>query len=351
MYIYLYFDNDNSMKKILKNKYIILVPIFILNIISITYLSNSSYISKHLLYLFISYILLIICSKINIKYLLKISSLLYLLSISLLTIVLIIGKEINGAKAWIHIAGISIQPSEITKLILSIFLPYILIKKKKIITLLTLTILPTILTFLEPDTGAIIFYFIILLSTLKYAKLDKKITIPIILIITIFISLNIITFFINKELLIEIYGTKLFYRIDRLIAFKNKDNIQNTNSLISIGSKKLLYIPENHNDFIFAAIISKYPLFFPIIITSYITIFIFFIRKITNKKNISNIINFIILNTLLFQTFYNIFMNLSLVPIIGIPLPFISYGGSYLTTLYILIGISINLNTNNKKVV
>lgn len=351
MYIKIYFANDNNMKKIIRNKYNILLPILILNIISIIYLSETPYITKHIIFLFISYILLIICSKINIKLLLKISPLLYLISIFLLIIVLIIGKEINGAKAWIHIAGFSIQPSEITKLILSIYLPYTLLKNKKTTSLFIFTIIPTILTFLEPDTGAIIFYFIILLSTLKYANINKKVIITTLSIITAFIIFNITTYISNKELLIDIYGTNIFYRIDRLISFKNKDNIQTTNSLISIGAKNLLYIPENHNDFIFAATISKYPTSFTIIITAYIILFLLIIKKQSNKKNISNIINLIILNTLLFQTFYNIFMNLSLVPIIGIPLPFISYGGSYSTTLYILIGLSINLNTNNKKVV
>ena len=339
------------MKTLIKNKYIILVPIFILNIISIIYLSNTTYIIKHLLYLCISYILLLILSKINFKFILKFIPFLYLISIILLTLVLFIGKEVNGSKAWFHILGISIQPSEITKLVLSIYLPYLAIKNKSIIYIIIVTIIPSILTFLEPDTGAIIFYLIIFISTIKYLKLNKKAITTFTIIILLFLSANIITFIINKDILINIYGTSLFYRIDRLISFKNQNNIQTTNSLISIGSHNLMYIPENHNDFIFAAIISKYPLSFLIIITSFISIFIYYLKSLINKKNISNIINFIILNTLLFQVFYNILMNLSLVPIIGIPLPFISYGGSYLVTLYILIGISINLNTNNSKVV
>lgn len=335
------------MKNLLKNKYIILIPIIILNIISIIYLSNTTYIYKHLLYLAISYISLFITSKINFKFILKYINILYLFSLILLSTVLIFGKEINGSKAWLHIAGISIQPSEITKLILSIYLPYLIIKNKNILYITLITIIPSILTFLEPDTGAIIFYIIILLSSLKFTKLKKKPIIITSIIIGIFLSLNSFLYFINKDILINIYGTNIFYRIDRLISFKNQNNIQTTNSLISIGSKKLIYIPENHNDFIFASIISKYPFLFPIIIISFLFILFYYTKKITNQKNISNIINFIILNTLLFQTFYNIFMNLSIVPIIGIPLPFISYGGSYLVTLYTLIGISIN----NSKVV
>lgn len=338
------------MKKLLNNKYIILIPILILNIISLFYLSNTSYFIKHIIYIIISYIICFICSKINFKFILKLIPYLYILSIILLTIVLIFGKEINGSKAWLRIKGLSIQPSEITKIILIIYLSYLTIKNKNIIYLLIITLIPSILTYLEPDTGAIIIYLIILLSTTKYLKINKKTLIISIISIIIFLSINISLYIINKDILINIYGTKIFYRIDRLISFKEQNNIQTINSLISIGSHNLIYIPENHNDFIFAAIISKYnPLIFITILISYISIFIYYIKHITKKKNISNIINYIILNMLLFQIFYNILMNLSLLPIIGIPLPFLSYGGSYLITLYSLIGFSINLIPSNNR--
>lgn len=337
------------MKTILNSKYSILIPIIILNIISIIYLSNTPYINKHLIFLSISYIALIISSKINFKFILKFIPLIYIISIFLLSLVLLIGKEINGAKAWLHIASISIQPSEITKLSLAIYIPFLAYKNKPILYLLIITIIPTILTFLEPDTGAIIFYLIILISSLKYIKLNKKLTYTILILGILFISVNISLYFTNKDLLMDIYGTNILYRIDRLIFFKNQNNIQTTNSLISIGSHNLLYIPENHNDFIFASLISKYPLIIIPILLSYFYIAKYYIKKLSNKKNISNIIHLTILNMLLFQIFYNLLMNLSLVPIIGIPLPFISYGGSYILTLYILVGISININ--NSKVV
>jgi rod shape determining protein RodA len=268
----------------------------------------------------------------------------------LLTIVLIFGKEINGSKAWLHIFGISIQPSEITKIALSLYSIKILSENKNLLHLLIITIIPSILTFLEPDTGAIIIYIIIFLSLLYFYKIKKKHIILSLSIISIFIIANIFLYYLNKDLLIKLYGTNLFYRIDRIIMFKNQNNIQSINSLISIGSHNLIYIPENHNDFIFASIISKYsPIIFLLITSCYLLIFYYYIKNIKKKKSTSNIINFIILNMLLFQTFYNILMNLSLVPIIGIPIPFLSYGGSYLLILYTLIGISINLN--NKKVV
>lgn len=335
----------------MKNKYIILIPILILNIISIIYLSNTQYITKHLVFLLPSYIVLFISSRININFILKITPYLYIISLILLIVVLLFGREINGSKAWIHLFGISIQPSEIAKIILIIYLANLTIKRKSTIYLIIITLIPSILTILEPDTGAIIIYLIILLSSLKYLKIKKKTIITSTIIIGLFIITNIGIYIYNKDILTNIYGTKILYRIDRLISFKEQNNIQTINSLISIGSHNLLYIPENHNDFIFASIISKYsPITFLLIILSYIAIFIYYLNNITKRKNISNIINFTILNMLLFQIFYNILMNLSLVPIIGIPLPFISYGGSYLITLYTLIGISINLNKNNKVV-
>lgn len=340
------------MKKILKNKYTILLPIIILNIISLTYLHSTSYFYKQLIILLISHTLLLILSKTNFKYISKFIIPLYILSLLLLTYVLLFGRSINGSKAWIHILNFSFQPSELTKLSLILILSTYLLKNKSLLTISILTIIPSILTFLEPDTGSIIIYLIIFISLLKYIKINKKILIISTLLITLFISLNIFIYITNKDLLLNIYGSKIIYRIDRLISFKNQNNIQNTYSQIAIGSHKLLYIPENHTDFIFASIIAKYnPIITISILLSYLSILLYYIHNITNKKNISNIINFITLNMLTFQTFYNILMNLSLVPIIGIPLPFISYGGSYQIILYILIGITINLNihTNSSK--
>ena len=341
------------MKKILKNKYIILIPILILNIISLTYLHSTSYFYKQLIILIISHTLLFIFSKTNFKYISKFIIPLYILSLILLTYVLIFGRSINGSKAWIHILNFSFQPSELTKLSLILILSTYLIKNKSLLTLSIITLIPSILTFLEPDTGSIIIYLIILTSLLKYIKINKKIATLLSILIIIFITSNIIIYITNKDILLNIYGSKIIYRIDRLISFKNQNNIQNTYSQIAIGSHKPLYIPENHTDFIFASIIAKYnPLITITILISYISILLYYIHNITNKKNISNIINFITLNMLTFQTFYNILMNLSLVPIIGIPLPFISYRGSYQIILYIIIGITINLNihSNSSKV-
>lgn len=332
------------MKTRIKN-YSILIPILILNCISLFYLKDTEYFNKQLFFYSISFLLLIGISLIKKIDFLKYSKYLYIISLFLLLLVLFVGREIKGAKAWLHIYNISIQPSEIAKCALILYLTYLTRKEVSFFKRFLLVLIPSILTFLEPDTGAILFYVIILLSTLKYSKIKKKIAIPISILILLIGIFHITLFISNKQILIDMYGTKLFYRIDRIISFKNNDNIQTINSKISIGANKLLYIPENHNDFIFASIISKYNTsIFILILLCYLYLFIYFIKKMDKKRSIKNIYNFILLNLLLFQIFYNIFMNLSLVPIIGIPLPFLSYGGSSTITLYILIGLAINFN-------
>lgn len=346
MYKLPFFAYPNNMKKLIKTYYI-LIPILILNSISLLYLKETEYFTKQLLFYGLSFLILIIVSLIKKKELLKYSKYFYLISLFLLLLVLIIGREVKGAKAWLHIYNISIQPSEIAKVALLIYLTDLTNKGSSFLKKFILVLIPSILTFLEPDTGAIIFYFIILFSTLKYSKIKKKIAIPITIFIFLIGIFHIILFVSNKQVLIDIYGSKLFYRIDRIISFKNKDNMQTINSQIAIGANKLLYIPENHNDFIFASIISKYnSCIFILLLLCYLSLFLYFIKNTEKKRSIKNIYNFILLNLLLFQVFYNIFMNLSLVPIIGIPLPFLSYGGSSTITLYFLMGLAINFNSN-----
>lgn len=347
MYNKFLFYHYNNMKKIIK-KYQILLPIIILNIISLLFLSNTSYFIKQTIFLLISFFTFIIASKININFIKKYSIILYLISILLLTIVLIFGKEINGSKAWLHIFNISIQPSELTKITLILYSATLITNKPNILKLFIIFLIPSILTFLEPDTGAIIFYIIIFLSIIPFIKIPKKYLI----LFTSSITTVFITFLgiylTNKRILISIFGSKLWYRLDRLISFKTQNNLQITNSLISIGSHKLIYIPESHNDFIFAKIISNnfFPLFI-IIIICYILIINNYIDQLNKNNNTYSIISLMTLNILLFQIFYNIGMNLSLFPVIGIPLPFLSYGGSYLITTYFLIGLSINKTDHN----
>lgn len=357
--------------KILKNHNIILfIPLLILNIISLFNMFNAKLISevynnafyKQLLWFILGYLIIYIINKIKLKRIFKHSKYLYFLSIFFLILVLFLGEDINGAKCWLNIFGFSFQPSEIVKITLPLYLINISLNIKfsnlkdefiLITKLLVITIIPSILVFLEPDTGAIINYLIILLVVLFSLKLNKLWYVSFFTLCIGIISLFFIMFFFFQDTLINLIGTSFFYRMDRLINFANGNSYQLENALITIGAssffgvglnKILLYIPEAPTDFFFAFTSGNYGIFSLILILlSYFIIDIFLFWKTKNLKNNSfKLFSYSYLGVFIFHQIYNICMNLGLLPIMGIPLPFLSYGGTSTLINFIFIGIILN---------
>ena len=286
----------------------------------------------------------------------------YLFNLLLLIIVLFYGDFINGSKCWLTIPKIgSFQPSEFMKVSLILLSSQVVdnfYKKNKItfineIKLLLLVLLifipPTILTFLEPDTGSILIYFLIGITILAISPLRKRWWIIISIIIITIISVFIYLYSFNKESFIDIFSEDIFYRINRVLDWKNKSSMQLENSLIAIGSagifghgymKTPIYFPESSTDFIFTHLASNFGLIGTIVFITLLIIFDLTLLNISNTKD--NKLKYITISTLiiiLFGQIQNIGMTLGIFPIIGIPLPFISYGGSSLLSFSILIGI------------
>lgn len=364
------------MKTFKNPKLLLFTPLLILNVISLFNMINAKFISivyekafiKQLIWFLLGYLIIFILSKIKLKKLFKYASYLYFFTIFLLILVLFLGEDINGAKCWLSIFGFTFQPSELVKLTLSLYLIEIVcnfkIKNIKdefilIIKLFITTIIPCILVFLEPDTGAIINYLIILLVVLFYAKLNKWWYIFFFSIGFILLTAFFVMYFFFQDFLIDIIGTSFFYRMDRLINFANGNSYQLENALITIGAssffgtgfnKILLYIPEAPTDFFFAFSIGNFGVFSAILIVlSFFTINLFLIfrlNKINNKK--FKMFMLCYLGIFIFHQLYNISMNVGLLPIMGIPLPFLSYGGTNTLINYIFLGIILKL-LNEKK--
>lgn len=321
---------------------------------------------KQLIWFFIGYLSIYLIKKIKLNNIFKYIPYLYIFNIILLILVLIFGRSINGAKCWLDIGPISFQPSELMKISLTFYFVKIYNStklntlKNQVIYLskiLILTIIPSILVFLEPDTGAIINYFLIFLVVFIFSKLNILFYLLFILILFSSGGLFLYFYFFKTDYLINLIGTSFFYRMDRLINFANGSSYQLENALINIGSTDifkfntkdiLLYIPEAPTDFIFAFNIGNYGLISGFIVLLAYIILEFLIlniaKKIKSRKNKLLISTF---NTLLiFQIFYNIFMNIGFLPIMGIPLPFLSYGGTSTIINFIIIAIIININSN-----
>ena len=319
----------------MKKKYVILIPIIILFVISLYYLPSNLKI-KQLLWIIIALLLCILISKINLKHILRYSLFYYIILIILLVLLLVTNKYTNGSRAWFNIGFVSIQPSEFMKITLILFnLKY---NKLNIWLFSIINILPMVLIFFEPDTGSVILLLIIYLYFL-IKRLDKKKVFYLILLLIIILILTIIILVYNHDLLINIFGPSIIYRLDRINVFFSDNSIQSTNALLSIALSRLLYFPEMFNDFYISYILcNNIYLLIAIIICN-----IFILLLLLNKNTIISKIVFYII---FFQCFYNLSMNLKLVPVIGIPYLFVSYGGSHILSTMILIGLSINKDNN-----
>ena len=360
-------------KKINLDKTLILyVSIFaIISLISIY--SASMYLSKTLgnlvlkqaMWYAVGILFIFIIYKLKISFFIKISPYIYLFNIMLLLGLLFVGPVINGSRCWYIIEGIgSFQPSEFMKISLVLIEAYIIDKfsskeknaknEFKLIALIFIVFLiPSILTFLEPDTGAVIIYFIITLLMLFISGIRLRWFIIGISMLIIIVASFLAFFFLKQDMFIKIFGNDFFYRIDRVINWQNGSGMQLENSLAAIGSsgilghgfnKTPLYFPEAGTDFIFSVYASNFGLIGACIFILLVVLFDIHLIKVgMSSKNIYKYIISGILGIFIYQQIQNISMTLGLLPITGITLPFISYGGSSLLSYMILIGFVISI--------
>lgn len=355
-------------------KYEIIIPLIVFFIISIASIysaslniSSKSIITKQVLWYLLGFILIIISTNKNLKFLTKYSFYLYIAGNILLFLLLIFGSEVNGSKCWFVIPGIgSFQPSEFMKLILILFNSHIFEDYEKkhpksnfkddfklFLIIMLVTMIPSVLTFLEPDTGMVIIYFLISFIMLFIYGIKKSIFVCVFLMVSILAGAFLYFYFNFEDNFINVFGTSFFYRIDRLLDWSNKSGMQLTNATAAIKAAGLfgfgvgntpIYIPEAHTDFIFSIFASNFGLLGASFLIFCICLFdfglIYLASKCNNKSHRYIIIGFITM--ILYQQIQNIGMNIGLLPITGITLPFISYGGSSLISY--MIGIALVLN-------
>ncbi len=316
---------------------------------------------KQFIYYLLGFLLIFIIQKIDKEKIIKYRYIIYIVNIILLALVLLIGDEINGAKAWINVPFFgSFQPSEFMKIGLILVLAFEVKnfnenKYQKDISLIIkaiiLFLIPSILTFLEPDTGAIFVYFVITVVALFMSNIKKRWFVILAIIIFLLGGSLIYLYFYRQNDFISIFGNSFFYRFDRIIFWQKEEGMQLKNSLIGIASSGIfgkginsipIYFPELQTDFIFASFVSCFGLFGAFLL---ITITIIFDLKILflNKNYDYKIISSCIFSVFLYQQIQNISMTIGLLPITGITLPLISYGGSSLLSFMILIGIFLKL--------
>jgi len=359
----------------------IIIPIilfFIISIISIYStkkllpLEYSNLWTKQIIWYIIGIILAYSMMRIGNNFLYNSAYIFYIIGIVSLILVLFFGIKVNNATCWFKIPFIgTIQPSEFMKIFLIITLsrmigdfnekyknPDSIDELKFIIKVLIIVFIPSILTFIEPDTGAVIMYLIITFIMLFIGGLKKRWFIITLGIIILFIGLFISIYFLKQDLFIKIFGTSFFYRMDRITNWSSSSGLQLKNSLIAVGSaggighginNTPIYFPEMQTDFIFSVFTSNFGLIGAITL---IIIIIFFDLTIISysNKTLNDYDKYTIggiIGVLIFGQVYNISMTIGLLPIMGITLPFISYGGSSLLSYMLLLGIIFNISNDS----
>ncbi len=357
--------------KILKRNLQFIIPIAILLIISLLNMYGASFISalysknyiKQAIWIGVGLIVLFLTYKINLKFLLKYSWIFYIIGVLSLILVLFFGKNINGATSWFKIGPISFQPSELFKIFYIIYLAEVISKSKKndpltLLKILTLTFIPCILIFLEPDTGVVIMYLLMMLGLLLESDIKPIYIVLLFFLAALGLGAFFALYFFKSDTFISLFGTSFFYRIDRLLDFTNNTSYQLNNALIGIGASGLtglglkaskIYIPEVTTDFAFDLVICNFGYIVGLLV-AFLYIFILYLiykEKSRTKKKSDRLILSSIFYMMLFQVGEHILMNLGLVPITGITLPFLSYGGSSLISYFMLLGLILKITTNN----
>ncbi|WP_251518283.1 MULTISPECIES: FtsW/RodA/SpoVE family cell cycle protein [Staphylococcus] len=305
-----------------------------------------------------------------------------ILCVALLILVIIppnpLMPVINGAQSWFKAGPISIQPSEFMKIILILalaklisnhnrftFKPSIRTDFKLFFKICGLSIIPMILILLQNDLGTTLVICAIIAGMLIVSGITWRILAPLFIFVIVAGASIILSIIFKSTIFEKLLGIQT-YQLGRInswldpYTFSSGDGYHLTESLKAIGSGQLfgkgfnhgeVYIPENHTDFIFSVIGEEFGFIGAVVLLLiYLILIIHLIRLATKLESLYAklfIIGFISL--ILFHVLQNIGMTIQLLPITGIPLPFISYGGSALWSLMFGVGILLSIYYHQPK--
>ena len=320
------------------------------------------YLKSQGLFLIVSYLSLLIISKIPYQEYKKRANIIFIICTVLLALVLIpgIGTVRNGSRSWFGLGSFGIQPSEFTKLGLIIFTSKYLSNNQKEIKDIKKGVLPILgvlllvfgLIMLEPDfgTGVVIVMTIVVLLFISGVKMN------------FFIKIGILGLLGVASLIIIAP-----YRMQRIVSFLNPWNdplgsgFQIIQSLYAIGPGGLLglgygssvqkhfYLPEPQTDFIFSIISEEFGFMGVLIVaTLFITIIVSGFKIAMKTEDLfGKYLSFGITFGLAFQAILNLMVVVGLIPVPGVTLPFLSYGGSSLLITMFSMGILLNISSQN----
>jgi rod shape determining protein RodA len=339
----------------------LIIPVLVLIGIGLTTLFsvNALYFRNQLIFFFLSIGVFLFFTNVDFSFLEELNRPIYIISFLGLLILLFLGFEARGAARWLDFFGLRLQFSEVFKPFLAVSLATFLAKRDKSLTtigLLSLLLLPIVfLIYKQPDLGSALMYLFTVLLTLIITGFP----------LWWFGLLGGVALVAMPLIFRFLHG----YQKARILTFLHLTNdplgssYNSIQAIIAIGSGMFLgkglgqgtqsglkFLPEQHTDFIFATLSESLGFIGALVVIVAAGFLLYRLYQIARDAgNVSEKIFVIATFSLLFlQFFINIGMNSGLLPIVGVPLPFVSYGGSSLLSNAIFLGIASSIGFSRK---
>jgi len=321
-----------------------------------------NYLKKQLIGLAIGMILFIAVQFINYRKIRKFWWLAFIVGVLILVAVLIFGYEVYGSKSWIDLKFFTAQPSEFSKIFMVVSLASVMSKWKgekvygvtfkKVVISFVVTFLFISLVFLEPDYGTALIYFIVYIGLLFLSGANFLYLLAI-------VGLTMGGFFLALKA-----GLIKQYQLDRILVVLNPEATSEGagynlfQSKLAIGSGGILgkglflgkqtnldYVPEHHTDFIFSVVGEEMGFIGALVVILVLGVIIWrcFHIALNSSDSFARLLGAGVGLIILSQVIINIGMTIGIMPVIGIPLPFLSSGGSSLISLLLGIGLVENI--------
>lgn len=346
-------------------KWIIPITIGLLAGISLVSLSSIApdLMPRQFVYFVVGYLSFFLISKIRLRQLFNLSNVLYASSLLVLILLLILGISTRATVRWINLPmGFKVQPSQFIPLVVSLFLAnklkgFKIETWKGLIKFSFYILLPTILVFLQPDFGTSIVIAFSLFSTLSFSKIRAK------QLLTLFGVAGFILVFAWLFILKPYQKARITGFLTNRGEVDQNSSYNARQSLIAVGSGQMFgrglgsgvqshlrFLPERQTDFIFASIAEEWGFIGSIIIISLyfllLSVLLYAAYRADDPRH--QLILFVLFINLFLQIVINIGMNMGLLPITGLTLPLLSYGGSSILSFMIFLGLAFNVISLHK---
>jgi rod shape determining protein RodA len=387
---------------------VLLLLISIASVYSATYDAGASvFFHRQILWALLGLLLMFSIMLIPFRVVQFLSYPLYALSIAILGVVLVMGKVVAGSKSWFGVAGLGLQPSEIVKvttvLALASYLSQHHVSLRRMHDILItfgIVLLPVALILLQPDMGTAIIYLGVLLVVVYWAGASNFLMLTLLAPVAaaiaslfgtaafggVLILTMLMLFFMRENRLASatvfsgtvlvgvsvqyVFGKLAHYQQKRILTFLNPDadplgsGYNVIQSKIAIGSGGLIgkgylqgtqtqlnFLPAQWTDFIYCVPAEEFGFMGAFLILGLLILLL--LRGVRTaamvKSRYASITAIGIVGALMVHTVINIGMAMGVMPVIGVPLPFLSYGGSNLLTDMIMAGLLLNMYANRKE--